>query len=256
MKTVLLGGGYGTRMSHSSEVIPKPMVKIGDYPILWHIMKTYYAYGFKDFIICAGYKQDKIKEFFSNYHDYHTNMTVYTSTNKIIYNRKEEIEDWKVMIQDTGLDTSTGGRIKRIGNYIFDDDLFFLSYGDGLSAININKLLEFHKSHGKLATVTAIQYQGRYGTLDLGEQDMVHSFKEKPTKESWISGGYFVLNKKVLDYIEGDNTVFEYEPLQNLAKDGELMAYKYTGFWKAMDFLRERDELTKMWNKGDAPWKV
>ncbi len=254
MKVVILAGGFGTRLSEETDIKPKPMVEIGGKPILWHIMKIYSAYGFNDFIICLGYKGYIIKEYFANYFLHTADVTIDLKSNQIeVHNVKAE--PWRVTLVDTGLNTMTGGRIKRVRDFI-GNETFMLTYGDGVGDINIEKLLEFHKSHGKYATLTAVQPSGRFGALDL-ENEKVKAFKEKPKGDgAWINGGFFVLEPEIFDYIEGDQTIWEREPLENLAKDGQLMAYKHTGFWKPMDTLRDKRELEALWQSGDPPWKV
>ncbi|UOD35666.1 glucose-1-phosphate cytidylyltransferase [Deferribacteraceae bacterium V6Fe1] len=254
MKVVILAGGFGTRLSEETDVKPKPMVEIGGKPILWHIMKIYSAYGFNDFIICLGYKGYIIKEYFANYFLHMSDVTIDLKNNQMeIHNVKAE--PWKVTLVDTGLNTMTGGRIKRIQSYIMNET-FMLTYGDGVGDINIKELLEFHKKHGKYATLTAVQPSGRFGALDLNENE-VKAFEEKPKGDgSWINGGFFVLQPQIFDYIKGDDTIWEKEPLENLAKAGQLISYKHTGFWKPMDTLRDKRELEALWQSKNAPWKV
>ena len=254
MKVVILAGGFGTRLAEETHSIPKPMVKIGEKPILWHIMKIYSTYGFNDFVICLGYKGYIIKEYFANYFLHNSDITIDLKDNsmKILNNYSEP---WKVTLVDTGLNTMTGGRLKRVSKYL-GSETFMLTYGDGLGNINIKKLVEFHRNHGKLATVTAIQPEGRFGALRL-ENNKVTSFAEKmDNKDSWINGGFFVLEPQVINYIKDDNTIWEREPLEKLSKEGELMAYFHRGFWKPMDKLKDKMDLEKMWNSGDAPWKI
>lgn len=256
MKVVILAGGFGTRISEESHLKPKPMVEIGGRPILWHIMKIYSYYGFNDFIICLGYKGYCIKEYFAHYFLHEADITFdFRITNEqIIHNH--HAEPWKVTLVDTGLNTLTGGRVKRVQSYIGNEP-FMLTYGDGVSDVNITKLVEFHKMKGKLATVTSIQPVGRFGTLDLSEDDVVRSFQEKPQGEGgWINGGFFVLQPEVFDYIENDNTIFERDPMENLAKDKQLVAYRHKGFWQPMDTMRDKDSLESLWQKNKAPWKL
>ncbi|ACN99039.1 glucose-1-phosphate cytidylyltransferase [Sulfurihydrogenibium azorense Az-Fu1] len=254
MKVVILAGGFGTRLSEETDIKPKPMVEIGGKPILWHIMKIYSSYGFNDFIICLGYKGYIIKEFFANYFLYTSDVTIDLKDNKIEVH-SVKAEPWKVTLVDTGLNTMTGGRIKRIKPFV-ENQTFMLTYGDGVGNIDIKKLLEFHKSHGKYATLTAVQPSGRFGALHL-EGDKVKEFEEKPKGDgAWVNGGFFVLEPQIFDYIEGDETIWEKEPLENLAKDGQLMAYKHTGFWKPMDTLRDKRELELLWQSGNPPWKI
>ena len=255
MKVVILAGGFGTRISEESVNRPKPMVEIGDQPILWHIMKEYSQYGFNDFIICLGYKQYVIKEYFANYFLHTSDITIDLAHNSMELHDYYS-EPWKVTLIDTGLNTMTGGRIKRIQKYIGNEP-FMLTYGDGVSSVNINKLLEFHKKQGKIATLTAINAGQRFGVLDINDNNEIKSFREKNDEDgSMINGGYMVLEPEVFRYIEDDKTVFEKEPLEKLAKNGQLSAYKHDGFWKCMDTLRDKNQLEEMWEKGEAPWKV
>lgn len=255
MKTVILAGGYGTRISEESYLKPKPMIEIGEKPILWHIMKEYSHYGFNDFVICCGYKQHVIKEWFANYYLYNCDVTFDFSADNAMQVHNSFAEPWKVTLVDTGLNTMTGGRVKRIAKYIGDEP-FMLTYGDAVSDINIKELLKFHKSHGKLATTTAINVKQRFGVLEIDESDSILSFREKSIGDSnKINAGYMVLQPEVFDYIEGDSTAFEREPLEELAKEGQLKAYRYNGFWQCMDTKREKDELESLWQSGKAPWK-
>lgn len=255
MKVVILAGGFGTRLSEETDIRPKPMVEIGGKPILWHIMKIYSCYGFNDFIICLGYKGYLIKEYFANYFLHQSDVTIDLKKNKLeIHECKSE--QWKVTLIDTGINTMTGGRMKRIQKYI-GEKTFMLTYGDGVSDININKLVKFHKEHEKFATVTAIQPTGRFGTLNLNNSNKVVSFLEKPKGDkTWINGGFFVLEPKIFDYIEGDETIWEGVPLENLAKDTHLMAFKHKGFWHPMDTLGDKRFLDELWNSNKAPWKI
>lgn len=255
MKAVILAGGLGTRISEETHLRPKPMIEIAGKPILWHIMKIYSAYGIKHFVICLGYKGYLIKEYFANYRWHMSDMTLNISDNTVeIHNNFAE--DWKVTLVDTGEQSMTGGRIKRIYDYIKDDESFCLTYGDGVANVDIKKLIEFHKSHKKLATLTATQPPGRFGALHM-EGDLITNFQEKPEGDgNFINGGFFVLSPKVIEYIEGDETLFEQEPLKNLARDGQLMAYKHHGFWQPMDTLRDKVQLEEMWQKNAAPWKI
>ena len=255
MKVVILAGGFGTRISEESEFKPKPMIEIGGMPILWHIMKEYSKYGYNEFVICAGYKQHVIKKWFADYFLHMTDVTFdFTQENKMVIHDKYA-EPWKVTVVDTGLNTMTGGRIKRIQKYIGNEP-FFMTYGDGVADVDIDELLKYHKEHGKVATLTATDVNQRFGVLDLSEDNTVNEFKEKISDGSKINVGYMVLNPKIFDYIEGDQTVFEKEPLQDLAKEGELKAYMHNGFWQCMDTKREKDKLEEMWANGTAPWKV
>ena len=256
MKVVLLAGGYGTRLSEVTDVRPKPMVEIGGKPIIWHIMKIYSHYGFNDFVICLGYKGYVIKEYFANYLLHQAaDVTIDVRENKIDISAGTA-EPWRVTLVETGLNTMTGGRIKRIQPYIGEED-FFMTYGDGVSNVDINSLLKYHRDSNRLATLTAIQPPGRFGALDLGDDNSINRFMEKPKGDkSWINGGFFVLSPKVFDYItDGDSTVFEQRPLEGLAKDGQLMAFKHEGFWQSMDTLRDRNTLEKLWTN-EPPWKL
>mgnify|MGYP000498193228 FL=1 len=256
MKVLLLAGGYGTRLSEETDIRPKPMVEIGGKPILWHIMKTYSEYGFNEFVILLGYKGYLIKEYFSNYFLHQSDVTINTKNGKMeIHNNSSE--NWKVTLLDTGINSMTGGRIKRAEDWVGNEP-FLLTYGDGVADINIKELVEFHKGHGKAVTMTSAQPDGRFGALDIGKNDQVNAFKEKPKGDgSWINAGYFVCEPKVFNYItEGDGTVFEQEPLKNLAKDGEVFTFKHDKFWMPMDTLRDKMKLDDMYSKNKAPWKV
>lgn len=254
MKAVILAGGYGTRIAEETDVRPKPMVEIGGMPIIWHILKMYSAHGINDFIICLGYKGYIIKEYFYNYYLHSSDVTIDMSTNKQIY-LHTKAEPWKVTLIDTGLQTQTGGRLKRIRPYLADRP-FCLTYGDGVADVDIAKLITFHESHGRLATVTAVRNPGRFGALRIAE-NTVEAFEEKPLGDgAWVNGGFFVLSPKVIDYIEGDNTVWEREPLETLAKNGQLAAFRHQGFWQPMDTLRDKRALEQMWAEGRAPWKI
>ena len=254
MKVVILAGGFGTRLSEETDVKPKPMVEIGGKPILWHIMKTYSSYGFNEFVVLLGYKGYVIKEFFSNYFLHQSDVTIDLANNSMEVHQNES-EPWKVTLLETGLNTLTGGRIKRAKDYIGDDD-FLLTYGDGLSDVDISKTVEFHKNHGKNITMTAVQPAGRYGALDIKADNSISSFKEKPKGDgAWINGGFFVCKPEVLNYIVGDSTTFEQEPLSDLAAEGQLMSFKHDGFWECMDTLRDKTHLCELWDSGVAPWK-
>lgn len=256
MKVLLLAGGLGTRLAEETDTRPKPMVEIGGKPILWHIMKLYSKYGFNDFVILCGYKGYYIKEYFANYFRHQCDMTIdFTNNSTEYFNNKTE--PWKITLIDTGLDSMTGGRVKRAQDVVGDEP-FMLTYGDGVSDIDIEKLVEFHKSHGKAMTMTSAQPDARFGALDITDKGQVIEFKEKPKNEGgWINAGFFVCEPKVFDYIcEGDGTVFEQAPLMNLAREGEIFTYKHEGFWKPMDTLRDKQQLQKMWENRKAPWKV
>jgi glucose-1-phosphate cytidylyltransferase len=254
MKVVILAGGFGTRLSEETDIKPKPMVEIGGKPIIWHIMKTYSSYGFNEFVILLGYKGYIIKEFFSNYFLHQSDVTIDLVNNSMEIHQNNS-EPWKVTLLDTGLNTLTGGRIKRAKSYIGNDD-FLLTYGDGLSDVDISKTVEFHKSHGKNVTMTAVQPAGRYGALDIKSDNSISSFKEKPKGYgAWINGGFFVCKPEVLNYIIGDSTTFEQEPLTELAEEGQLISFKHEGFWECMDTLRDKTNLCELWDSGQAPWK-
>ncbi len=255
MKVVILAGGFGTRISEESHLKPKPMIEIGGKPILWHIMKIYSSYGFHEFVICAGYKQDVIKEYFANYYLHNADVTFDLLTNQVEVH-SSHADPWKVTVVDTGYDTMTGGRVKRIRKYVGDEP-FFLTYGDGVADIDIPKLLEFHKKNGKIATITAANIAQKKGVLNISGDGQVQSFREKEdTDSTLINGGFMVLNPQIFDYLEDDSTVFEKEPMQRLAADGELMAYQHEGFWQCMDTQREKKLLEELWESGKAPWKV
>lgn len=255
MKVLILAGGLGSRLSEETTLKPKPMVEIGGKPILWHIMKIYSHYGYNDFIILCGYKGYMIKSYFANYYRHMADMTV-DMVNNITEYHKNHAEPWKVTLVDTGLDTMTGGRIKRVQDYIGNEP-FLLTYGDGVADINITELVNYHNEHGKAITMTSVQPEGRFGALDINETNRVIEFKEKPRGDgSWINGGFFVCEPKVLDYIEANHTIFEREPLENLAKDGELFTFKHHGFWKPMDTLRDKTQLEEMIEQQKAPWML
>ena len=254
MKVGILAGGHGTRLAEETEVKPKPMVEIGGKPVLWHIMMIYAQYGYKEFVIALGYKGEIIKRYMLDYCALSSDLTVNLENGDRILHRKNKL-DWKVKLIDTGLHTQTGGRIKRLAPFM-GDGTFMLTWGDGLSDINLHDLLAFHRSHGKLATLTAARPPARYGHLRLNG-DVIEEFSEKPqTGEGWINGAFFVLEPGIFDYIEGDDTQWEKEPLENLAKDGQLMAYRHKSFWQCMDTLREKYILQRYWDSGEAPWKI
>ncbi|WP_078428359.1 glucose-1-phosphate cytidylyltransferase [Alkalihalobacterium alkalinitrilicum] len=257
MKVVILAGGFGTRISEETHLKPKPMVEIGEKPILWHIMQLYSSYGYNEFIICLGYKSHIIKEYFSNYLLYNSDVTFDFQKGNHCTIHQKVTKPWKVTLVDTGIGTMTGGRLKRIEKYVGNES-FMLTYGDGVSDININQLVKFHRSHGKLATVTTTQPQGRFGVLSISPDQKVEKFQEKIQGDGgWINAGFFVLQPEVFNYLEkGDQTVFEKDPLENLTKDGQLMAYKHSGFWHPMDTLRDKKYLEEIWNTGNAPWKI
>jgi glucose-1-phosphate cytidylyltransferase len=255
MKVVLLAGGLGTRLSEETVLKPKPMVEIGDMPILWHIMKIYSSHGFNDFVICLGYKGYVIKEYFANYCLHKSDVTINLRTNGIQVH-DNYAEPWNITLVDTGAETMTGGRIKRVRHHI-GDETFLLTYGDGVANVNVKESIAFHQQHGKLCTVTAVQPSGRFGAISFGENNSVNAFMEKPKGDgAWVNGGFFVCEPKVIDYISGDDTTWEKEPMENIAGEGEMMAYKHTGFWKPMDTLRDKNELDAAWMGGQAKWKV
>lgn len=256
MKAVILAGGLGTRISEETHLRPKPMIEIGGKPILWHVMKIYSSHGINDFIICCGYKGYIIKEYFANYFLHMSDITFDMKDNTIKVHEKNA-EPWRVTLIDTGENTQTGGRLKRIKPYIEDQESFCFTYGDGLSDVNIGELIDFHKSHGKLATVTAVQPPGRYGALNISDKSLVTSFSEKPRGDGGsINGGFFVISPKAVDYIEGDSTPWEQKPLEKLANESQLHAYFHDGFWQPMDTLREKNMLEELWQQGSAPWKT
>jgi len=253
MKAVLLAGGLGTRISEESASRPKPMIEVGGKPILWHIMKMYSAHGINEFVVCCGYKGYVIKEYFANYFLHQSDVTIDMATNNIEVHHKKA-EPWKITLVDTGEETQTGGRLKRVADYVDGD--FCMTYGDGVGSVDLTGLLKFHASHGKLATMTAVQPPGRFGALQLNG-NKIESFVEKPQGDGgWINGGFFVLNPKVLEQISSDNTLWEQEPLRNLAKQGELQAFFHSGFWQPMDTLRDKTHLESLWASGKAPWKM
>lgn len=255
MKAVILAGGFGTRISEETSLKPKPLIEIGGKPILWHIMKIYSSHGIKDFIICLGYKGYLIKEFFANYY-LHTSDVTFDMANNSMQFLNSYAESWKVTLVDTGLETMTGGRLKRIASYIKNEESFCFTYGDGVGDIDITKLIEFHHNKGVLATMTTVAPSGRFGATEIDEHDFITSFQEKPQNAGWINGGFFVCSPKVLEYITSDDSVWERDPLENLAKDSQLVAYKHSGFWQPMDTLREKTLLESLWQKGKAPWKT
>jgi len=254
MKVVILAGGLGTRLSEATQLLPKPLVEVGDRPIIWHIMKMYAAAGFDEFVVCCGYKSHMIKSYFVNYFTENYDITVHLGENRVDFHGNPG-ERWTVTLIDTGLNTMTGGRIKRIAPYV-GNETFCLTYGDGVADVDIRALVDFHRTQGRLATVTAVPSPGRFGILDIDGSESVTRFHEKPDNEmGWINGGFFVVEPSVVDYIEGDATTWEREPLERLARDGALAAYRHRGFWKPMDTLRDQRELEALWNSGKAPWK-
>ncbi len=253
MKAVILAGGLGTRISEESHLRPKPMIEIGGWPILWHIMKGYSHHGIHDFVICLGYKGYVIKEYFANYFLHSSDVTFDMANNRMQVHQ-QHCEPWRVTLVDTGINTMTGGRLARVRPYL-GDETFCMTYGDGVSDLDIGATVAFHRRHGRQASITAIQPPGRYGALNI-DGDSVYSFQEKPAGDgAWINGGFFVLEPSALDHIEGDATIWENQPLQRLAQDGQLMSYRHSGFWQAMDTLRDKNQLNELWATG-APWKV
>jgi len=253
MKVVILAGGFGSRLSEETSLKPKPMIEIGEKPILWHIMKIYSHYGFNEFIILCGYKGYLIKEYFANYYRHNADLTIDMEENSIEYHRHHS-EPWKVTLIDTGLETMTGGRIKRAKDYIGNEP-FMLTYGDGVADVDITELLKFHKAHGKFITMTSVQTEGRFGSLQIDPENKVEQFQEKPKGDgSWINGGFFVCQPEVFDYLESDRIPFERDPLERMAADGQLFAYKHHGFWKPMDTLRDKKQLEELIEQHNAPW--
>jgi len=256
MKVVILAGGLGTRLSEETVIKPKPMVEIGGMPILWHIMKIYSSYGFNDFVVCLGYKGYVVKEYFANYFLHKSDVTIDLGDNSIKVH-DSQAEPWKITLVETGTDSMTGGRIKRIQPYV-NNETFMLTYGDGVANIDVAALEKFHKSHGKLCTVTSVQPSGRFGALDIGNDSSVHSFLEKPKGDgAWINGGYMVCEPGVFDFIkDGDSTIWEKSPMENIATSGEMKAYKHHGFWRPMDTLKDKHDLNEMWDQNQAEWKT
>jgi len=254
MKVVILAGGYGTRISEETDSKPKPMIEIGGRPILWHIMNLYSRHGFHDFVICLGYKGERVKQYFLQYSMLHSDLTIDLGKEGETRIHRPASEPWKITLVDTGLGTMTGGRVKRVRPYLADSP-FLLTYGDGLSDIDMNRLVEFHRAHGKLATVTACQPPGRFGSLVLTDDNRVSSFTEKkPGEQGWVNAGFFVMQPEIFDYIHGDDTVLEKEPLEGLARDGQLAAFKHEGFWHPMDTLKDKKYLQQLWEENGAPW--
>jgi glucose-1-phosphate cytidylyltransferase len=256
MKAVILAGGLGSRLSEETSLRPKPMVEIGGRPILWHIMKIYSSYGINDFIICLGYKGSMIKEYFSNYFLYSSDVTFDLTKNSAEYHRNGS-EPWRITLVDTGADTMTGGRLKRVLPYVEDEEMFCFTYGDGVADVNLTELIEFHKRHGKLVSLTAVQPGGRFGALRLDSDDNVLSFAEKPKGDArWVNGGFFVLSPKVGAYLKDDTTIWEREPIEEIARQGNVVAYKHPGFWQPMDTVHDKTVLEELWSSDSAPWKV
>lgn len=255
MKVVILAGGFGTRLSEETTLKPKPMVEIGGKPILWHIMKHYSTHGFNEFVICLGYKGYMIKEYFANYFRHTSDVTFDFSNNRESFHNSKA-ESWKVTLVDTGQDTMTGGRIKRILPYVKDDECFALTYGDGVADVDLTKLVSFHKEHGKKATLVAVSPPGRFGSIEI-QEGKITQFIEKPVSENnFINGGYFLLSPKVIDFIDDDQSIWERKPMESLTEEDQLMAYRHGGFWQCMDTMRDKQNLERLWQSGDAPWKV
>lgn len=256
MKAVILAGGVGSRLAEETSIRPKPMVEIGGNPMLWHILKIYSHYGINDFIICLGYKGYLIKEYFANYLLHSADVTIDLQSNRIETHRSD-CEPWHVTLIDTGVGTGTGGRLKRIMPYLKNEEIFCFTYGDGVSDVNVTAVIDFHRQHGKLVTITAVQPTGRFGSLEINEQGQIAHFIEKPKGDGrWVNGGFFVLSPQVADYIEGDNTTWEHGPLERLSRDGQVYAFRHQGFWQHMDTLPDRNHLENLWSAGNPPWKV
>ncbi len=256
MKVVILAGGAGTRLAEETEARPKPMVEIGGRPILWHIMKLYSRHGFDEFVVCVGYKGELIKQYFADYHLRHSDVTFDLRGNRVTSHSNQN-EPWKVTVVDTGAETLTGGRLKRVREHLAGEDVFLMTYGDGVADVDLGALVRFHRAHGRLATLTAVTPTDRFGVLTLEEDGRVSRFKEKQKyRDVHINGGFFALSPRVLDYVEGDSTAFEREPLERLAGEGQLMAFRHAGFWQCMDTLRDRKFLEGLWSTGRAPWKT
>jgi len=256
MKTVILCGGYGTRISEESHLKPKPMIEVGEKPILWHIMKIYSHHGYNDFVICLGYKGDIIKDYFANYLMYESDVTINFKNGREMLTHRHSAEKWTVTLVNTGLDTMTGGRVKRIQNYVGNEP-FMLTYGDGVADVNIQELEKYHRSHGKLVTVTSVQPLGRFGSLSIADNGEVEGFIEKPKGDnSWINGGFFVMQPEVFNYLKEDDTNLELDPLDRMVRAKQFMAYRHPGFWQPMDTMRDKALLEELWKSGNAPWKV
>jgi glucose-1-phosphate cytidylyltransferase len=256
MKAVILAGGLGTRLSEETSLRPKPLVEIGGRPILWHILKIYSHYGINDFIICLGYKGYLIKEYFAKYYLHSADVTIDLAVNRVEMHRSD-CEPWRVTLIDTGANTMTGGRLKRVLPYLKDEEMFCFTYGDGVSDLNIGHLIDFHRNHGKAATVTATQPRGKFGALEIRQDDQVAEFTEKPHGDGrWVNGGFFVLSPRVMEYIAGDETYWERAPMEQLAREGQVVAFKHRGFWQPMDTLHDKNLLEELWSAGNAPWKV
>lgn len=255
MKTVILCGGRGTRLGEHGSTIPKALIEIGHKPMIWHILNSYSHYGFNDFVLCLGFLGDKIKRHFMEQRWLRDDFELALHENNLSFLSENEFEDWKIIFADTGIDTNTGGRLKKIKKYLKNEETFCVTYGDGLSDVNIEKLIEFHKSHGKIATLTSVNPKSSFGLLKIDENNLVLDFQEKPKLKEWINGGFFVFNKEIFNYL-GDDSVLEQKPFESLARDKELVAFKHEGFWKCMDTYKDNIEFNKLWDEGKALWKV
>lgn len=255
MKVVILAGGFGSRLSEETTLRPKPMVEVGSKPILWHIMNSYSTHGFNEFIIALGYKQEVVKDYFLNFYAFNNDITINLTTGKTIFHNGKQPE-WKIHLVDTGLHTQTGGRVKRLRKWLDKDEPFMLTYGDGVTDLDITALVKFHHSHGKLATVTTVRSPARFGRIGFNGDQVTDFYEKREASEGWINGGYFVVDYKALDYIDGDHTVWERDPVENLARDGHLMGYRHNGFWSCMDTLKEKNLLEELWASGKAPWRT
>ena len=256
MKAVILAGGFGSRLSEETTLRPKPMVEIGGRPILWHIMNIYAVHGVTEFIIALGYKGEVVKQYFLNFYAINSDISIDLSRGATTIHDNGNQPNWKVHLVDTGLYTQTGGRLKRLQKWLADDETFMFTYGDGVADMNITALLKFHQAHGKLATVTTVRSPARFGRIGLKGDEIVEFYEKPEASEGWINGGYFVLNRKAIDYIKGDETIWEREPVEGLARDGQLMGYRHNGFWSCMDTIKEKDRLEDLWASGKAPWKI
>ena len=255
MKVVILAGGLGSRLSEETTLRPKPMVEVGNKPILWHIMNSYSTHGFNEFIIALGYKQEVVKDYFLNFYAFNNDISINLTTGKTVFHNGKQPE-WKIHLVDTGLHTQTGGRVKRLRKWLDKDKPFMLTYGDGVTDLDITALVQFHHSHGKLATVTTVRSPARFGRIGFTGDQVTAFYEKRENSEGWINGGYFVLDYKALDYIDGDHTVWERDPVENLARDGHLMGYRHNGFWSCMDTLKEKNLLEELWASGKAPWRT
>ncbi len=255
MKTVILCGGRGTRLGEHGATVPKALIEIGGQPVIWHLMKIYSHYGFDDFVLCLGFLGDKIKRFFVEEQWLNEDFTLEKSSNQPLLKNDETLENWRITFAETGLETNTGGRLKQVQKYLADEEMFFVTYGDGLANVNLDKLVAFHKSHGRIATLTAVHPHSNFGIMKMDDKNFVTEFQEKPVMREWINGGFFVFNREIFDYLE-DNSVLEREPLERLAKENQLVAFPHTGFWKCVDTFKDNLEFNQLWNEGKADWKV